>query len=108
MEFGGVAIQATELVREAARIHGQKGEAARALGETLIGSLLISSYCKDGDRINLNIRGSKKIAQALADAYPDGTVRGYVVERESVIDSGAPEDQGPWGDGVDVCLAYAP
>src|SRR5262245_52067632 len=54
----GVAIQATELVREAAKIHGVGETGARGLGEALIGALLIGSYCKPGERINLNIQGS--------------------------------------------------
>jgi len=100
----GVAIQATELVRSMVEMHQLRGDGARALGEAVIGALLIASYCKDKERINLNIRGSKGIFQALVDAYPDGTVRGYVVEREVELpDDGIVfEDprQGPWGEGV--------
>lgn len=100
----GVAIQATDLVRSMVKMHGLHGIGAQALGEAVIGAILIASYCKDKERINLNIRGSKEIFQALVDAYPDGTVRGYVVEKQVELpDDGIVfEDprQGPWGEGV--------
>lgn len=97
----GVAIQATDLVRNTAQLHGTTGEGARALGESLIGALLISSYCKQGERVNLNIQGSGGIRQALVDAYPDGGVRGYVIERPlEQQPERDPATQGPWGAGL--------
>jgi molecular chaperone Hsp33 len=94
----GVAIQATQLVQSMAERHRLKGSAARGLGEAVMGALLISSYCKQGQRINLNIQGSGCYKQALVDAYPDGTVRGYVIEREAppIQEEGI----GPWGIGL--------
>jgi molecular chaperone Hsp33 len=93
----GVAIQATELVQSIADRHGLKGRGARGLGEAVLGALLISSYCKQGQRINLNIQGSGFFQQALVDAYPDGTVRGYVSERDTLF---SPDKNfGPWGMG---------
>lgn len=102
----GIAIQATELVQKMAETHQIRGEASRSLGEAVMGALLIASYCKDKEKINLNIRGSGNILQALVDAYPDGSVRGYVVERESpplpddgiVFENAA--SHGPWGEGL--------
>jgi molecular chaperone Hsp33 len=93
----GVAIQATELVQLMAERHQLKGEGARGLGEAVIGALLIASYCRPGQRVNLNIQGSGHFKQALVDAYPEGRVRGYIVEHEEriVID----EELGPWGAG---------
>jgi molecular chaperone Hsp33 len=107
----GVAIRATELVRSMAKTHDLKGDHARALGEAVMGALLISSYCKDREKINLNIRGSGNVFQALVDAYPDGTVRGYVIPQEPGFQAAQalPDDgivfetgprQGPWGEGV--------
>lgn len=100
----GVAIQATDLVQSMAEMHGLKGPGIRALGEAVIGALLISSYCKDKERVNLNIRGSQGIFQALVDAYPDGVVRGYIVQKEVELpDDGIVfEDpsRGPWGEGL--------
>lgn len=93
----GVAIQATGLVQEMATMHELKGLAAQGLGEAVIGALLIASYVKASERVNLNIQGSGFIKQALVDAHPDGTVRGYVVERSSITDD---EATGPWGSGL--------
>jgi len=95
----GIGIEATSLVREMAMTHGLKGHGAKALGESVMGALLIASFCKQGERINLNIRGTGKVSQALVDAYPDGGVRGYIVERETlpVLDDAS---VGPWGHGL--------
>lgn len=96
----GVGLQATALVREMVQRHKLKGEAARSLGEAVMGALLVASYCKQGERVNLNIRGSGRIQQALVDAHPDGTVRGYVVEREGASTQDYPAGLGPWGEGL--------
>jgi molecular chaperone Hsp33 len=97
----GVAVQATGLARRMAALHGIKGDVAQALGEATIGALLIGSFSKPGDRTNLNIRGSAFIQQALVDAYPDGKVRGFVVERTFKPGQfDATQNFGPWGDGV--------
>jgi molecular chaperone Hsp33 len=95
----GVAIQATELIQSMADRHQLRGEAIRGLGESVMGALLIASYCKLGQRVNLNIRGSGYYKQALIDAYPEGRVRGYVVERSQREDD--PDKKvGPWGTGL--------
>src|SRR5689334_21288963 len=78
----GVAIQATGLVQQMADLHKLKAGGARGLGEAVMGALLVSSYCKVGQRINLNIQGAGYFTQALVDAHPEGHVRGYLVERE--------------------------
>lgn len=90
----GVAIQAPNLINEMAERHGIKGQGIQALGEAVMGALLIASYCKAGERINLNIRATGLIQQALVDAHPDGTTRGYVIQRE-----GASGDA-LWGEGM--------
>lgn len=92
----GVAIQAKSLLKSLADRHQLKGDDARALGEVVMGALLIASYCKLGEKINLNIQGSGRISQALVDAHPEGTVRGYVIPRENVISI---DGLGPWGEG---------
>ncbi len=94
----GVALEATDLVQSIADRHQLKGLAVRGLGEAVMGALLLSSYCKPGQRINLNIRGAGHFQQALVDAYPDGTVRGYIVEREALQEE--ERDLGPWGSGL--------
>lgn len=93
----GVALQATGLIQGMVERHQLQGTHARALGEAVMGALLLASYCKHGQRINLNIRGSAGIQQALVDAYPDGNVRGYLIPRERPI---LDKDRGPWGDGL--------
>lgn len=97
----GVGIQATELVRSLAQLHSLRGEAAQGLGEAVMGAMLLASYCKPGERVNLNIRGSLKFKQALVDAYPDGSVRGYLIEVDANESAAAiARDKGPWGDGL--------
>lgn len=101
----GVAIQATDLVRDLATLHGKTGRSAQALGEAVMGALLLASTAKGNERLNLNIQGSGLIRQALVDAYPDGKVRGYALERtsfnpdlgEALVDG---QVMGPWGMGL--------
>ncbi|MCM2277107.1 MAG: Hsp33 family molecular chaperone HslO [Oligoflexia bacterium] len=93
----GVAIQATELIQSMADTHQIRSDSGmRSLGEAVMGALLIASYCKNKERVNLNIQGSGNISQALVDAYPDGVARGYVIERAEPVKG---ENEGPWGDG---------
>jgi molecular chaperone Hsp33 len=95
----GVAIQATDLVRETAARHQLKGAGAQGLGEALISALLLSSCCKDGERVNLNIQTEGAFRQALVEAKPDGSVRGYLIERDP---SSFEENKaaGPWSSGT--------
>jgi molecular chaperone Hsp33 len=99
----GVAIQATELVQAMAERHQLKGQAIQGLGEAVISALLLASYCKSGQKINLNIQSSGFYRQALVDAHPDGTVRGYIVERDEAqaqsVLGGENTEFGPWGEG---------
>jgi molecular chaperone Hsp33 len=98
----GVAIQAAGLINEIAQAHEiREDEHVRALGEAVMGALLVASYCKGNERINLNIQASGHIAQALVDAHPDGTVRGYVIGREEQqASTGLDSNDGPWGSGM--------
>lgn len=95
-----VALQATDLVQEAVDLHKLTGIPARGLGEALVGALLVGSFCRPGQRVNLNIQGDGFYKQALVDAYPEGTVRGYVVERAQAVESHETPPRGPWGSGV--------
>lgn len=97
----GVAIRCTTLAQSLAALHGLTGEHARALGEALVGGFLLSSYAKDTERMNLNIRGDGWVKQALIDAYPDGSIRGYIVPNDhAVIPSMDLTGEGPWGRGT--------
>lgn len=94
----GVALLAKNLVQTQVDQHQLEGDSVHRLGEALMGGLLVSSYCKRGEKINLNIQGSGKYKQGLVDAYPDATVRGYIIEREAPPKPG--EAEGPWGNGT--------
>jgi molecular chaperone Hsp33 len=97
----GMAIEATGLVSELAGLHGLKGVSSRGLGEAVMAALTVASYCKAGERVNLNVLGSGFFRQALVDAAPDGTVRGYLVERDpSKATFGQDAQSGPWGTGT--------
>jgi molecular chaperone Hsp33 len=97
----GVAIHCTTLSRALAETHSLTGENARALGESLVAGFVLSSYCKAGERMNLNIKGDGWAKQALVDAYPDGTIRGYLVPNEdAVIPNRDLTGEGPWGRGT--------
>ena len=99
----GVAIQATGLVQEIADRHGIQGQTQKGLGEAVVAGLLIGSFCKAGERINLNIQASGLYRQALIDAHPNGTVRGYVSERTEASAArfdGNLAGKGPWGSGL--------
>ncbi|MFN7684930.1 MAG: Hsp33 family molecular chaperone HslO, partial [Oligoflexia bacterium] len=92
----GVAIQASELVDKMARLHTVRGVSALCLGEAVVGALLIASNSKGQERVNLNIQATGPVRQALVDAHPDGTARGYVITSET-----APEaTRGTWGEGM--------
>jgi molecular chaperone Hsp33 len=97
----GVAVNVTGIINTLAEAHQLNGVHVQALGEALMGAILIAAYTKPGERINLNIQGSGHTQQAFVDADPNGTVRGYVIGREAAF-SGTPgaEDEGPWGTGL--------
>jgi molecular chaperone Hsp33 len=101
----GVAIHATHMIREIAASHELRGSHSRALGEAVMGALLIASYCKAGEKINLNIQSrTGEVSQALVDAQPDGIARGYVIPRLQ-YKRAKPADEkgleaGDWGDGT--------
>ncbi|MBS1963067.1 MAG: Hsp33 family molecular chaperone HslO [Bdellovibrionales bacterium] len=97
----GVAISCSELARELATVHQLSGEPAQAFGEALVAGFILASYCKAGERMNLNIKGDGGVKQALVDAYPDGTIRGYVVPNpQSAIQNYDLTGDGPWGKGT--------
>lgn len=77
-------------------MHGVRGQAAICLGEAIVGALLVASNSKGEERVNLNIQSDGLVRQALVDAYPDGRVRGYVIEAEG----GVAGQGGTWGQGL--------
>ncbi len=99
----GVALQASDVVRDLTDRHGLKGMGSRGLGEAAVAALLVASSCRQGERVNLNIQGSGFFQQGLVDAYPEGIVRGYVVERPGAHSEEflrIAGDLGPWGTGI--------
>ena len=96
-----VALSATELLQKTSAMHKLDAIfSITALGEALMSGLLLGSYCKKGERVNLNIQSSGAIKQALVDARTDGSVRGYVLEKETPDHRSPHNLQGPWGDGM--------
>lgn len=105
----GVAVFAEHLVREASQRHKLTGFAADALGEAMISALLLSSYIKGTQRINVNVQTTGLLRQVMVDSWSDGRVRGYVLER-SPEDAAAPDtpNRGPWGEGLLSVLRSQP
>lgn len=80
-EEGTVRLMAaitTDTVAEAVRRHDTTPTASAALGRTLTGALLLSSSLKDYDRLTVKIEAKGDIGGIVAEATPDGNVRGYV------------------------------
>lgn len=96
----GMAIQATDLLKGMAARHQLHGRGAKGLGEAVMSALLIAGYCKEGERINLNIQAKGVLSQAVIDAYPRGAVRGYLTERTAPLPDLDPAVTGPWGSGL--------
>jgi molecular chaperone Hsp33 len=92
-----VAVEASSLVQELTDRHKLSDIGGQGLGEASIGLLLIASAQKDGNRLNLSIRGDGLIRRAVVDAYPEGNVRGYITENTQNAET---ENLGPWGRGM--------
>lgn len=95
-----VIVQAKGLPAYLSTLHQIKGQIADAMTEASFAGLLIASYLKSGERVNLNAQGSGKVGQALIDAWPDAAIRGYVIERAQPDASESLSGRGPWGVGV--------
>jgi molecular chaperone Hsp33 len=74
----GLATITTDLVDDARRRHGTLPTATAALGRALTAALLVGATLKDGWRVSLQFNGDGPIGGILADATPDGRVRGFV------------------------------
>jgi molecular chaperone Hsp33 len=71
-------LSATQLVREAARRHHTSPTASVALGRALMGTLLLATETKHGERVQLQVRGDGPLGTILVTADSSGEVRGYV------------------------------
>jgi len=94
-----VAVNATEITNYLSQRHKTGLAGTKSLSEGIIASLLLSSYCKDQEKVNLNIQGSGWCHQAIFDANANAEVRGYVIER-NYDDIQLAKDIGPWGIGL--------
>ena len=74
----GLAAVTTDLVEEARRRHGTLPTATAALGRGLTAALLLGGLLKTGERLSLEVSGDGPLGCLLADASPDGGVRGFV------------------------------
>ncbi|MBR2214694.1 MAG: Hsp33 family molecular chaperone HslO [Selenomonadaceae bacterium] len=77
----GVKIYAavtTALAEEGRRRHDASPLAAAALGRTMTGALLLAGSLKNKEALTLQITGNGPLGKVVADATPEGAVRGYV------------------------------
>lgn len=73
-----LAAVTTDVLREAARRHGTSPTASAAFGRVLTGALLLGATQKEFDRLSVKIESDGPIGAIVAEAAPNGTVRGYV------------------------------
>lgn len=79
----GVRIYAavtTDLVNEAIRRHDCYPVAAAALGRTMTAALLLAANLKNQEALTIQFAGDGPLGKIVADAVPEGFVRGYLDE----------------------------
>ena len=94
-----IAVIATDISIKMAEHHSLSESGSKALAESVVASLLLSSYCKTGEKINLNVQSSGWMKQAIVDANSEAEVRGYVLERDP-SEVNIAKNIGPWGIGL--------
>lgn len=77
-EVAVLAVDGTQLVSEAARRHGTAPTATAALGRTLLGALLLGSFRKDDEAIQVSFKGDGVLGGVFAIADTRGNVKGRV------------------------------
>ncbi len=68
----------TDLVNEAIRRHDCYPVASAALGRTMTGALLLAANLKNKECLTVKFKGDGPLGQVVADANPEGFVRGYI------------------------------
>ena len=77
-DFRIYAARTTHLVGEAVRRHDCLPVAAAALGRTMTGALLLAANLKNEEALTVKFAGAGPLGTIVADAVPEGFVRGYV------------------------------
>lgn len=72
-----VSAIATNVCQEAAHRHGASAAAACALGRGILGSYLLATLTRGGERVTIQVQGDGPLRGVTVDAYDDGSVRGY-------------------------------
>lgn len=73
------AVDATETVSEAQKLHDTWSAASAALGRSLVGTLLLASASLQGDEtMTVKINGNGPVGGIVIDGNANGTVKGYV------------------------------
>ncbi len=75
----------TRLVQEAIERHHCCHVAGAALGRTMTGALLLASSMKNDEALTVQFDGHGPLGKVIADASPEGYVRGFVVNPEVVL-----------------------
>ncbi|MBL8632276.1 MAG: Hsp33 family molecular chaperone HslO [Myxococcales bacterium] len=72
-----VAAIATEVCKDAAHRHNATPAAACALGRGILGSYLLATLTRGGERVTIQLQADGPLRGITVDAYDDGLVRGY-------------------------------
>lgn len=77
--FRAYAVNATNVVKEAQRIHDTWSASSAALGRTLVGTLLLSTAGLQGEAgMTVKVQGNGPVGFIVADGTANGTVKGYI------------------------------
>lgn len=85
---GNVRIYAavtTNLVQEAIEHHRCRHVAGAALGRTMTGALLLAANMKNDEALTVQFDGHGPLGKVIADASPNGYVRGFVGNSEVLL-----------------------
>ena len=78
-----VAAISTEVCKDAARRHRATPASACALGRGLLGAYLLATLTRGGERVTIQIQANGPLRGLTADAYDDGSIRGYPLVPEA-------------------------
>ena len=79
----------TDITTEAFRRHQTSPTVSAALGRVLTGTLLLGASLKEFDRLTVKIECDGAVGGIIAEATPNGNVRGYVKNPEAELPSKA-------------------